>query len=502
MTISTSIDAAVWRIDLRRISNAFLVTTRLRYLTQKTKWACNWDTECRLRRYFFLSGILTTSDYGVLTNISIMKISQSYRFRIYPTKDQEEAFRQISGCCRLVYNLGFEQRRDHWRRYRAQCGRSITNVSQINELPELKREFPFLKDVPSHCLQQALKDLDKAYQNFFNGIASYPRPRRKVDGDSFRFPDPKQFGLTKSWLHVPKFGRKKGDHGRIRMTRHRKVKGDIKTITIIRDGQHWYASLSTVRQIKDPARRKAVASVVGVDRGVINPIALSDGGLLGQQTETPETRKRIKRLQQSVARKKKGSSNRSRAIQRLSAFKALQARRRKDQLHKISCSLVKNHDVIVLEDLKIRNMTGSARGTADAPGSMVSQKAGLNREILDRGWGMFGEMLAYKADWSGKRVLRVPAHHSSQTCIACGHVSPQNRKSQDRFCCTSCGHAAHADIHAAQEIRRRGIEILNAEGLSVSACGEFCASTSAKQEEIPALPGARSENPSSRQSAA
>lgn len=398
-------------------------------------------------------------------------------------------FRQISGCCRLVYNLGLEQRRDHWRNYKKVSGRPIGAVSQINELPYLKKAFPFLKEVPSHCLQQALQDLDKAYQRFFEGISSYPTPRARRDGDSFRFPDPKQFDLTNHWLHVPKFGKTKTDHGRIRIVRHRKMRGKIKTITIIRDGQHWYAALSTVREAEASALKSKDLSVVGIDRGVTVPVALSDRKCLGRATEGKDEARKLKRLQQSVARKKRGSMNRARAIQRLAAHKAHQARRRKDQLHKISAQIVKSHDVIVLEDLKTKNMTRSAKGNSEVPGRNVSQKAGLNRSILDKGWGMFGDMLAYKAGWAGKRVIKVKPHYSSQTCISCGHVASENRKSQKKFACVACGHAEHADIHAAQEIRRRGIEELNAEGLSVSACGEFGISLSVKQEEIPALLG-------------
>ena len=406
-----------------------------------------------------------------------MKIAQSYRFRIYPTPEQEAAFRRIAGCCRLVYNLGLEQRRDHWRRFLAAQGRHIGYQSQQNELPALKRDFPFLAEVPSHCLQAALRDLDGAYNRFFDGIARYPVPRRKIDGDSFRFPDPKQFSLTSNWLRAPKFGRRKGDHGLIRINRHRRIKGVVKTITIIRDGRHWYAALSAVREVAQPVSRP-IRSVVGIDRGVTVPVALSDGTSLGHATEGNHEARRLKRLQQAVSRKKKGSANRRKAVERLATFKGRQARRRKDQLHKISSTLVKNHDVIVLEDLKIGNMTATARGTISEPGRNVSQKAGLNRSILDKGWGMFAIQLTYKAMWAGKRVIKVAPHHSSQTCINCGHVSAENRKSQAAFACVSCGHAENADIHAAREIRRRGIEALNAEGLSVSACGELCAGTS------------------------
>ena len=357
-------------------------------------------------------------------------------------------------------------------------------VSQINELPALKREAEFLKDVPSHRLQQALKDLDRVYQNFFAGRGSYPQPRRKRDGDSF--PDLKQFRLTKGWLHGPKFGKSKTDFGAIRICLHRKLRGQIKTITIIREGSHWHAAVSTVRKVADPR-------VVGIDRGVTIPIALSNGEVFGAAIEETGQRKRLAQLQESVARKKNGSANRRRAIAKLGAMKARHARRKKDQLHKVSAQIVKNHDVIVLEDLKIGNMTVSARGTIEAPGKQVRQKAGLNREILDRGWGMFGEMLLYKTGWAGKRVIKVAPHHSPQECSACGYVAAENRASQARFACTACGHAENADLNAALVIRALGIAILKAEGLLVSACGER-GFPALRQEEIPAWPGAVSEH--------
>ncbi len=431
-----------------------------------------------------------------MTNISGVKKTMAYRFRIYPSKEQEAAFRRISGCCRLVYNLALEQRRDHWRRYRAKVGRHISVVSQINELPELKREVTFLKEVPSHTLQQALKDLDRAYQNFFAGRADYPTPRKKRGGDSFRFPDPKQFQLTKGWLHAPKFGRTKTDHGAIRICRHRKIRGQIKTITIIRDGAHWYAAVSTAREVMDPPEIKSGPRIVGIDRGVTIPVALSTGEVFGAPTEGPGQRMRLAQLQRSVARKVKGSANRRRAIAKLAAFKARQARRRKDQLHKVSVQIVKNHDVIVLEDLKIENMTRSARGTIEEPGKQVAQKAGLNREILDRGWGMFGAMLTYKAGWVGKRVIKVAPHHSSQECSQCGHVAAENRASQATFACTACGHAENADLNAARVIRTRGIAILKAEGLSVSACGPSGVSPSVRQEETAGMPGGKDQTSS------
>lgn len=407
-----------------------------------------------------------------------MKKKQAYRFRIYPTAAQEQAFRQISGCCRLVYNLGLEQRRDHWRRYRARTGYSISKVSQKNELPDLKEVAPFLKDAPSHCLQQALDDLDRAYQNFFEGRADYPTPRRKMDGDRFRFPDNKQFQLRHGWLIAPKFGRRGSPHGPIRIKRHRAIHGTIKNITIIRDGSHWYASIIAVREAK--VRVKTVVReerVAGLDRGVRHPVALSSGELLGALVEGPREMERLRRLQRAVSRKVRGSANRAKAIRRLAEHKAKMARRRRDMIQKMTNGLVKNHDVIVIEDLRIANMTRSAKGTAEEPGRNVRQKSGLNRAILDKGWGYMRQCLAYKTAWAGKRLIEVDPRMTSQTCAECGSQHSDNRD-EDRFECIACGHQDHADINAARNIRARGIEKITAEGLSVAACGELCAGIS------------------------
>ena len=426
---------------------------------------------------------ISPSDEGISANLYGVKKRRAYRFRLYPTAAQEEAFRQISGCCRLVYNIGLEQRRDHWRRYRDRMGYAISAIGQINELPALKEVAPFLKDVPSHCLQQALMDLGRAFQNFFEGRAHYPKPRRKADGDAFRFPDPKQLRLKGDWLVGPKFGRRRGDHGPIRILRHRAVHGTIKSIAITRDGDHWYASVLTEREVSvSPKVSAREDRIVGIDRGVTHPVALSSGALLGRAVEGPRQRERQRRLARDVARAKRGSKNRAKAVRRLATHKAKMARRRRDMVQKITTDLVKNHDVIILEALKVSNMTRSARGSTEEPGRNVRAKAGLNREILDRSWGTIRQCLAYKAIWAGKRLIEVEPRNTSRTCAACGTVAAASR-SKARFACTACGHTDHADINAAIEIRRRGIATLIAEGLSVTACGELCAGISTKQEE-------------------
>jgi putative transposase len=245
----------------------------------------------------------------------------------------------------------------------------------------------------------------------------------------------------------------------------------------------WYASVLTEREVHvRPRTEFREDRLVGADRGVKKLVALSDGSFAGKATEGPRQRERQTRLARDVARARRGSKNHAKAVRRLAAHKAKMARRRRDMIHKITTDLVKNHDAIIIEALLIANMTRSARGTIDEPGANVGAKAGLNREMLDRGWGLIRQCLIYKAAWMGKRLIEVVPRNTSRTCAACGAVDGASRH-KERFACTTCGHEDHADTNAAIEILRRGIAALLAEGLSVTACGELCISISPKQEE-------------------
>lgn len=393
-----------------------------------------------------------------------MFLLKGLRYRLYPTPQQVADFEGIAGCCRLVYNLGLEQRRDHWRNFHASTGNSITWFSQNSELPALKRDFPFLKAVPSHCLQAALGDLNAAYQRFFDGLGGYPRPRRKFQHDSFAFPDRKQIEirhLGKGWvdLVLPKFGRIAKDGGAIRMRLHRQLIGEIRKVTISRDGKHWYASVLVKVRQKAPVQTLPITAndVIGIDRGVVVPFALSNGEMLGAKVEGGRELERQRRLHRALSRKKRGSRNRMKACRALAAHKAKAARRRRDRIHKITSAIAKNNGVVVIEKLAVKVMTASAKGTAEEPGRNVAQKAGLNRAILDKGWGELRRQLGYKLAWRGKTLIEVPARNTSRTCGSCGHVAGESRMSQAVFACVACGHTTNADANAAIEIRRRGL---------------------------------------------
>lgn len=366
---------------------------------------------------------------------------------------------RIAGCCRLVYNLALEQRRMAWDR-----GVSLGYVAQAAELPALKAAFPFLKECPSQSLQSALRHLDTAFQRFFQGCGRYPTFKKKRNSLSFTLPDPAQMCLDwhRNRIILPKFGKTRRDNGPLALRAHRALKGKVRSVTVSRDGGAWFVSILVRRRVKEPVSRslRVPDQIVGVDRGVAAAVVTDAGHILDVQGQTCGSQKRQRRMQQALARKKKGSNNRRKAVKRLAALKAREARRRKDAIHKITCALVKNHDGIVIEDLKVRQMSRSSKGSLDEPGRNVRAKSGLNRAILDKGWGEMRRQLHYKAEWAGKRVLEVNARNTSRSCPACDHVSAENRKTQAAFACVSCSYRGHADQVAAFNIKQRGLAAL------------------------------------------
>lgn len=394
-------------------------------------------------------------------------ITSERAVRIYPTERQEAAFVRISGCCRLVYNVGLEQRRSFWRQYRRIKGKGISLAGQREEIKDMKAEADFLKEVPAHCLQMALVDLDAAFAKFFAGEAGYPKPRRKFDNDSFTFPDPEQVRIrvSEGVLVLPKFGKTSKDNGPIRAVFHRQITGRPKRITISRDGQHWYASILVAVRLRQRNRPRDIsqvteADVIGLDRGVKVPVATSDGVLLGRRIEDANALRKEARLHKNLSRTQRGSKRRKKALARLRVHKARMTRRRRDMIHQITSTIVKNHNVVLIEKLRVAAMTASAKGTVTAPGRNVAQKAGLNRSILASGWGELRRQLSYKLAWRGGRLIEVAPQNTSRTCPACKTVDEASRVSRDLFCCTACGHTAHADVAAALEIKDRGLKTL------------------------------------------
>lgn len=375
-----------------------------------------------------------------------MVIRKANTYRLYPTSEQSAQMAQIAGSCRFVFNISLEQRRDWYR-----PGRTFNFASQCREVTMLRAEVDWLKAAPVHTLQQALKDLDRAYQNWWAGRAGYPTPRKKGLNDSFRFPDPvsikvERTGTSSGRIKLPKLGW-------ISLRGWYAIPGDICNATVSRQAGQWRVSVQWQREV--PELVPSILPAVGIDRGIAIFAALSNGVNIAPGNYGKKAMRALRKAQRSLSRKKRGSSNRRKAIRRVAKIQMRVANARKNFLHKLTTAIAKNHGTVVLEALKVRNMSASAKGTVAEPGKMVRQKAGLNRAILDQGWGMFRTMLSWKLVERGGKMVEVPAAYTSQTCAECGVVDARSRRDQSQFVCTGCGHKANADTNAAIIILRR-----------------------------------------------
>jgi putative transposase len=386
-----------------------------------------------------------------------MKERSAYKFRIYPNEAKARLFRRTAGCCRLVYNTCLEQKT--LERHRSDP-RRLTAIDQHKMLRELKAHAPFLKEVPHHCLLQAVIDLHRGFTNFFEGRAAYPKPRRKYRDESFRHPDAKQIMFRGGEIFLPKARW-------VKIVAHREIVGTVKNVTVSVSGDHWYASIQIEREIQEPAIRETVE--LGGDIGVVNALAMSDGTVYDLPRISEREQKKLATIQQEIARRKKGSKNRMRSLRKLRSFHAKIARRRKDAKHKMTTAVVRSCDVVYLEDFKTKNLTASAKGTVEEPGTNVAQKSGLNRSILDVAPGETRVQIEYKMHRSGGGVYFVNPAYTSQRCSECGHVEGGNRATRDDFLCLSCGHTACADHNAALNILHLGRKVRTG-GLPGVAC--------------------------------
>ncbi len=388
---------------------------------------------------------------------------QAYKFQLMPDGKQERSMSDFAGSCRKVWNdaLGAEIKN-----YK-EGGKYLGYAKQCSTLTAARNSehTAWLAQAPVHTQQQTLRDLDKAYKNFFSKRAAFPRFKKRNDASSsFRFPDSKQFKLDQdnARMFLPKLGW-------VRYRKSREVIGVAKNLTVSNYCGKWYASVQTEREstVRPGVHTCGATSAVGIDVGVARFATLSDGSTLSHIAPLNSFKihqRRLARYQRAMSRKVKGSANWNKAKRKVQRAHARVANCRADFLHKASTSIVKNHALIVVEHLQIKNMSASAAGTAQQPGKNVAQKRGLNRAILDQGWGEFVRQLTYKAAWNGATILAVPPQYTSQCCPSCGFTDKGNRKSQAQFACMACGHEQNADEVAAQNIRARGLRVL--------VCGE------------------------------
>ena len=370
--------------------------------------------------------------------------------------------RRSLGCSRFVWNEALALNELRHERGEKRLGYS----AMCAYLVFLKDEHPFLREVHSQPLQQTLKDLAKAYQRSFDPNLAARLPRFKKRGRPFGIRFPQGFSIDGQGVFLPKIGW-------IGFRKSREIEGESKNATVSFDGHHWYVTIQTEREVSEPVH--ASQSVVGIDLGIARFAALSDGSFVEGANASKKYTKRLAFYQRTLSRKRKFSANWRKAKTKVSRLHRKIANVRNDMLHKASTTISKNHAVVVLEDLRVTNMTASAKGTIEQPGTNVRAKSGLNRRILDQGWGEFRRQLDYKLAWNGGTLLLVDPRNTSRTCAACGYVSAENRKTQATFVCVACGHAHNADTNAAINILARGI--MRAEGQDTSDASLGCEST-------------------------
>jgi putative transposase len=365
------------------------------------------------------------------------------RYRLNPTPAQQAVLRDHCGHARYVWNLAVEQHA-HWHPGRKSAPGYL---EQCRQLTAARAAHPWLAAGSQMVQQQAVRDHAQAMAAFFDphNPAGRPTWRKAGRDEGFRVVAVKpgqvrRLSRNTGQVRIPKVGW-------VRFRWSRPVPPGAKSyrVTMDRAGR-WHIAFAV---IPEPVPAPGNGQAVGIDRGVTVSAALSTGELLHAPGLTGPERRRVRRLQRTLARARRGSNRRSQVKHAIARLRARESDRRKDWAEQASTGIARRFDLIRVEDLKIGNMTRSAKGTAGDPGRGVRAKAGLNREILRSGWGLLVRRLADKAPG---RVEKVKPQFTSQRCSACGQVDADSRQSQARFVCTACGYAGNADVNAAVNI--------------------------------------------------
>uniref|UniRef100_A8GGC7 Transposase, IS605 OrfB family n=1 Tax=Serratia proteamaculans (strain 568) TaxID=399741 RepID=A8GGC7_SERP5 len=393
-----------------------------------------------------------------------MKRLQAFKFQLRPNGQQVRDMRRFAGACRFVFNKSLAlQNENH-----ETGNKYLPYVKMAAWLVEWKKmpDTAWLKEAPSQPLQQALKDLERAYKNFFQKRASFPRFKKRGQSDTLRYPQGVKLDQENNRISLPKLGW-------IHYRNSRQIVGEVKNVTVSQSCGKWYISVQTEYEADESVHTST--SMVGLDAGVAKLATLSDGTIFEPVNSFKINQNKLARLQREMNRKVKFSNNWKKAKRKVQNLHSRIGNIRRDYLHKVSTTISKNHAMIVIEDLKVSNMSKSAVGTESQPGGNVRAKSGLNRSILDQGWYELRRQLEYKQFWRGGQVLAINPAYTSQKCACCGHTAKENRQSQSQFECLVCGYTANADINGARNILAAGHVAL--------ACGEMAAlGRSMKQE--------------------
>ena len=388
---------------------------------------------------------------------NVTAVRKTYKYQLEPTPEQEQALDTTLYRCRTLYNGALEQRRVWWERGE---GKSATYYQQASELPDMKAACPEFAAVHSQVLQDVLKRLDKAFDAFFRRVKGgtkageapgYPRFQGRGRYHSFTYP---QYGngatLDGRILTLSKIGR-------IRIRLHRPMEGAPKTVTISREADGWYACLSCEGVPTQPL--PLTGRETGIDVGLKVFLVTAHGLVVENPRHFRQGERRLANADKAVARCQKGSKGRKKALARRAKTHQHIKRQRADFHHKTALMLVRDHDVIYLEDVQVANLRHRPAPKPDGKGGYLpngaKRKAGLNKSISDAGWSTFRAILTSKAVWAGKRVEAIPPAYTSQDCSGCGERVPKSLSIRTHVC-PSCGLVLDRDENAAINILRAG----------------------------------------------
>ncbi|WP_241989800.1 MULTISPECIES: RNA-guided endonuclease InsQ/TnpB family protein [unclassified Streptomyces] len=394
---------------------------------------------------------------------------RAYKFLLRPTAGQAIALGEMLRDHCSLYNGALQERRDA---YRHPSKTSIKYGMQSGQLKDIRAFDPERQGRWSFSSQQAtLRRLDKAFTAFFRrveagGKPGYPRFRGVNWFDTVDFP---RDGDGCRWNSTPRDQvtrvRLQGV-GHVRVNQHRPVLGTVKTVSVKREGRKWFVVLTAERPLPEPL--PATGSDIGIDLGIASFLTDSNGVHIPNPRHARKAARRLEAAQRALSRfprckAKDRTRNHQRAVEKVAALHGKVRRRRLDHAHKTALTLVREHDFIAHEDLKIRNMS-KAPAPKPSPGTAgvflpngAAAKAGLNYSIADAGWGVFLTILNAKAESAGREVMAVDPRNTSRTCPECGHAARENRPAQEKFHCVTCGHQAHADEVGALNVLRAGL---------------------------------------------
>jgi len=381
-----------------------------------------------------------------------MKIQKGFRYRLKPTKQQEQKLLQHGGNTRFLWNHFLKTNIDYYKETKKFKFYHELAVS----LPKLKDEHPFLKESFSQSLQMVARQLDKALEDSFKKEKGFPSFKKKaLLNDSFTCPQ--KWRLSKGSVFIPKIGE-------VRWIKHRALQGKPKSITISQDGNKWYCSVLCEKEVKE--KEKKTDTIVGIDVGLKEFATLSDGKVTGNPKHIKKYEKKLTKEQKKLSKKQKGSKNRSKQRMKIRKIHCKIKNVRQDFLHKTTSNMIAKYDGVILEDLNVRG---------------IMKNHHLAKSIADVSWSEFRRQLEYKAKWNFKHFVLIGRFEpTSKICSNCG-CAQDMPLSKRQFDCPDCGISIDRDLNASINIRNIGLNTLGRRG--INACGDERLLSSMKQEK-------------------